>query len=227
MPIYKTKILKKISIAKDTIQVNLKRPNNFDFLAGQYIQLKIPKLFYDDCKGSSRVFSIASSPLKKDELWVAFRNTQSGYKKTLLELTDKDELLIDGPYGFFTLPKNSEKRLIFIAGGVGITPFLSMIQYCFDVKKEYSILLVYCNKDKESTAYFEKLKELQNKIKNFNVVFHYGYLNEEVISNNAQNKENISWFVVGPPAMMIYVENILLNLGVDSDDIYSEGFVGY
>ncbi len=228
MAVYKTKVICVSEIAKGTFEVRLKRPKDFFFEAGQYIQLKIPKLKYADYKGNSRVFSLASSPNEKNFLSVAFRNTQSGYKKTLIEMDKgKKEVLIEGPYGFFTLPEKKDKNLVFIAGGIGITPFLSMIKLCHESKNGYKITLVYCNKDKESSAYLEELEKIAKENKNFSLICHFGRLNVDLIKKNLPNIKSDFCYIVGPPAMMDAAEQILLSVGVEKDNILKEGFVGY
>lgn len=108
----------------------------FSFTAGQYIRLRVPHLEFEDTRGPARLFSIATSP-HDTKLTIVFRHTESGFKKTLIHTALGTELEVEGPWGAFTLPKSSERPLLCIAGGTGITPFLSMLR--FAAKESYPI----------------------------------------------------------------------------------------
>lgn len=137
----KLPVIKQRTTAEKTYEVSFNLSGkSFSFIAGQYIRVTVPKLLYDDQKGPSRVFTIASSPNEKNKLAIAFRDSESGFKKTLLELSQGSLVEIEGPFGYFTLPKNTSRPLIFIASGIGITPFLSMIRFVNSVLRQWSLL---------------------------------------------------------------------------------------
>jgi len=116
-----------------------------DFKAGQYIQISVPKLLYPDPRGNSRVFSIVSSPNNMDEISIAFRNSESSFKRTLIELPVGSSVNVEGPSRFFTLPKKDNKHIVFIVGGIGITPCLSMIRSAKEDELNHKITLLYSN----------------------------------------------------------------------------------
>lgn len=161
----KLPIIEQRTIAEKTDEVSFDLSGkNFVFIAGQYIRVTIPKLLYADPKGSSRVFTIASSPNEKNKLSIAFRDSGSGFKRTLLELPRGSLVEIEGPFGHFVLPRDASRPLVFIAGGIGITPFLSMIRFANENKLNYQITLLYANKNKENAAYLEELTSIAQKI---------------------------------------------------------------
>ncbi len=223
----KTKIKAIKKIAKETFEVSLVRPKDFEFTAGQHIQLALLKLKYADPKGKSRVLSICSSPYDKDTLCVAFRNTGSGYKKTLLELPVGSSLSFEGPLGHFTLPKNDGKKNIFIAGGIGITPFMSMIQSALSGDNPPSITLLYANRDEESCAYLNELKQLSGSSKDFSFYPIVGRIIPDEIQKHVRDIDNISWWIVGPPGMVTEVKHMLAGVGVSDNNIRIEEFTGY
>lgn len=224
---YHTTIVGRKQVAEGTLEVSFKRPEGFSFMAGQYIQLSVPKLLYSDIKGASRVFSIASSSLDQERISVAFRDTGSGFKRTLKELPENAPVNIEGPHGFFTLLQKSTDPLVFIAGGIGITPYLSMIRFADGKRLNLPMTLLYANRDKESAAYLEELQMIANRNKFFTLKNKFGIIDEQFILQNVKNVQNCKWHIAGPPAMVDYVRNILSLLGIDSGKIYYEEFVGY
>lgn len=225
--IFKVGIIEKTEIAFDTTEVSLTRPDNFQFNAGQYIQLSIPNLLYTDPKGSSRVFSIASSPEEKDRLRLAFRNTGSGYKKTLNELEKGNLLDLEGPLGDFTLPQEETKiSHVFIAGGIGITPFMSKIRSLHEPRSSDRLTLLYANRDKNSTAYIKELQDADKK-KLFTLRTVFGKITGEHIDGLVRTTEEGLWWVVGPPPMVAEVSQMLRQSGVLQKTIRIESFTGY
>lgn len=227
MTIYQTTIIEQKQIAKNTLEVSFRRPNDFFFKAGQYIQLGVPKLLYSDVKGSSRVFSIASSPFDQEKISIAFRDTGSGFKRTLKELPINASVNIEGPHGFFTIPQNSSHSHVFIAGGIGITPYLSMLRFIAERGFTFPVMLLYTNRNKERAAYLKELQDTAKCNKYFIFKNRYGRIDKQFIQQSVKNIQRCSWRIGGPPAMVSYVKNILFLLGIDGRLIYSEEFTGY
>jgi len=225
--IYYTTLIDRRTVAEGTLEVSFKRPDNFAFQAGQYIQLGIPKLLYADHKGTSRVFSIASSPLDQEKISVAFRDTSSGFKRSLKELPENAPVNIEGPHGFFTLPQNPAYPLVFMAGGIGITPYLSMIRFAAERGLTFPITLLYANRNKERAAYLEELRDIANSGKYFTLKNKFGKIDEQFIQQSVKNIGQYAWHIAGPPAMVDYMRNILFLLGVDDMRIHCEAFTGY
>lgn len=154
-------IIEQKTIAEKTGEISFALPyKEFNFLAGQYIRVSVPELLRSDPKGAARVFSIASSPNDKNKISIAFRDSRNGFKRTLLKLPPGSLVDIEGPFGYFTLPKNSSQPIIFIAGGIGITPCLSMIRYATEEKLAHPITLLYANRNAESAPYLEELRTI-------------------------------------------------------------------
>lgn len=228
MAVYQTTIVEHKEVAQDTIEVSLLRPAGFVFKAGQYIQLRTPELIYSDPKGSSRVFSIVSSPFDQEKLSVAFRHTGSGYKHSLVELPIDSPVSVEGPHGFITLPKEPSRALVFISGGIGITPHLSMIRSAVKSRYEYPITLLYANRNKESATYLKELQTIASHNKFLTLKNRFGRVDEQFIRQNVKDDaRQCAWYIAGPPAMVDQVRNILSLLGVDSGQMFFEEFTGY
>ena len=130
----------------------------FEFLAGQYIYLTLPKLNYPDPRGATRHFTISSSPTELPKICITTRiRVESGFKKTLDEVEAGVSIEADAPFGEFTLNENDLTPQVFIAGGIGITPFRSMLKYVFDKKLPIPIALIYSNSTPEQITFKSEL----------------------------------------------------------------------
>ncbi len=218
-------IIKEIrKIAEGVTELIFNRPPEFEFKAGQYTQFTLPKLAYPDTKGNSRVFTISSAPHEKEILSIAYRDSGSGYKKTLSELPVGSKVIIEEASGFFTLPKNGEH--IFIAGGIGVTPFVSMIKESLKKEQSLNITLFYANRDKESSAYFEDLENLCAKSNSFIFCPIFERINIGHIQKHLKNT-NLNWWIVGSNKMVADVKYLLTSSGISESNIRTEDFMGY
>lgn len=224
---YHTTLTGKKRIAKDTTEVSFHRPDDFIFRAGQYLQLSVPQLMYNDPAGSSRVLSIASSPLNQKEICVAFRDTGSGFKTTLKALKIGASVIIEGPYGFFTINENASRPIVLIAAGIGIAPYFSMLQYAVATRLDVPITLLYANSSNERAAYLKELKQLSRHNSIIKVKNRVGRIDEQFILESVSNPDNCVWYVAGPLAMVAAVRNLLFVLGIDESMICFEEFTGY
>lgn len=221
-------ILEQKTIAEKTCEVSFGLPGNeFGFLAGQYIRISAPKLLYADTKGISRLFSIASSPNDKNKISVAFRDSASGFKRTLMELPAGSLIDIEGPFGYFTLPKDISRPLVFVAGGIGITPFLSMIRYAIEEKPARQITLLYINRNAESAAYLEELTTIAKQNHHFLLKNQFGRIDADFIRQSVKNLVEPLWYIVGLPTMVAETRHLLSCLDINDAKIYFEDFVGY
>ena len=221
-------IIQQKNIAEKTCEVSFGLSGEeFSFLAGQYIRASVSELLYPDPRGMSRLFSIASSPNDKNKISVAFRDSGSGFKRTLMELPLGSLVNIEGPFGYFTLPKNQNQPIVLIAGGIGITPCISMIRYATEEKLAYPMTLFYSNKNAENAAYLEELETIAKQNPHFLLKNNFGRIGENFIQQSIKNLAEPFWYVVGPGAMVSDTRDLLSHLGVNENQIYSEDFTGY
>ncbi len=227
--VHHTTIIGRKKVAENTLEVSVKRPHDFSFEPGQYIQLSVPELLYSDYRGASRQFSIASSPFDREKISVIFRESDSGFKKTLKELPINAPVFIEGPHGFYTLPEQSDNPFILIAGGIGITPYLSMARSLEKKGLPFPVKLLYGNRNRESAAYLGELLSITDRVKNFSVRNVFGKIDQEFIMKNVgtNNLQDFTWYIAGPPAMVNSVRNTLSLLRVNDEQIYTEEFTGY
>jgi NAD(P)H-flavin reductase len=235
-------LISRKKIAEETIEITLEfKGKDFVFKAGQYVNLIRPGLKRKDLRGNARPFSLTSSPNSKNKISTAFRTSGSGFKQALIKTPLKTVFAVEGPLGSFTLPKAYKRPLVFIAGGIGITPLLSMIRYATEKKLPYNITLLYSNKTTSTSAYLPELERLEKQNRNFHFVLtltqetedsnpdwegEFGRINADFIKKHCGHLNHPLYYVVGTPGMVTGVRQTLLDMGAAKKDIYIEDFTG-
>jgi len=217
-------------VAENTFEVSFDiKGRDFVFEAGQYVRIEIPYDLYDDYFGNNRFFSVLSSPNDKDNIKIAFRMSDSSFKETLVRMHSGSLVGISSPLGAFVLPEKNDKDVLFIAGGIGITPFLSMIRYATENKSKQNITLVYSNRDEKNSAYLEELKNLEKQNNKFNLKNNFGKLDQSALKEllSGMDLKNTVCYVAGPPKMVSSVKDNLLDLSVPEENLKTEEFSGY
>jgi ferredoxin-NADP reductase len=136
------------------------KPHDFVFKAGQYIDLSLSGSQPGASNGLTHTFSIASSP-SDQELVVTTRMRNTAFKQALSTLPIGSEVTIEGPMGSFSLHNNTARPAVFLAGGIGIAPFLSMLSYATGERLRHSIVLFYANRRLEDAAFMDSLWKLE------------------------------------------------------------------
>ncbi len=174
------------------------------------------------------MFSIASSPTDKKRITIAFRDSESGFKRMLIEAPLGYEIIIRGPFGGdFSLPENTARHIVFIAGGIGITPFLSMSRFAAEKELSLPITLLYANRSEKSSAYLKEIEHIASQNRHFTVKKKLGRVDSAFIKQNVKDILGAEWFIAGPPAMVEEAARIVLTLGVNPAAIHKERFTGY
>lgn len=225
MNTYDVVLEKKESIGTQAVQLTLKFPPtiNFDFNPGQYIWLVVPKLNFPDPKGERRAFSITSSSTKKDKITILMRVSDSGFKKTILNLPLNSPLQIIGPFGSsYLVNPQIDKNIVMIAGGVGIAPFSSIIRSLQFYSIPPKIQIIYCSTAPETSSFTADLDQLcsQNDIL---VNKHLGDFRENILPTGIDFL-NDEFYVCGPEALINAVCTILTNKNVPMGRIHLEQF---
>ncbi len=197
---------------KDVLSIIFEKPSSFLFYPGQYLDIELGH--------ESRAFTISASPTE-DFLMLSTKHGHTPFKKILETLKPGYEIKTSHPAGTFILDESSPA--VFIAGGIGITPFRSMIKYCFDQKIQTPITLFYSNTD-DDLVFKKDLDKWMEKLPNLKIIYinttKQGYLNLETI-------ENIIYYLAGPPKMIDSFEKMLVDKGVDKTNIRYDHFDGY
>lgn len=233
----KAKISQKKDIAKGTLYVVYKLEEEINFKPGQYFFITLLNPPYNDSKGATRHFSIVNSPNEKGIIAMATRIRDTAFKRLLVELPIGTEVEIDSIEGSFVFPENEEKPLVFIAGGIGITPFMSMLKFVTEEKLPNKITLIYSNKDKESAAFLSELQDLERENKNFKLIVTMTQdetwqgekrrVDKDFIKDYFPNPNDNKYFISGPPKMVEALFKAITEAGVKSSNIKTENFSGY
>jgi ferredoxin-NADP reductase len=226
-------------VAEGTAAFTFEVEAAFRFEAGQTCDLTIPAPSYQDDKGSSRTFSIASSPGDLPRLTVATRLTGSAFKRSLLEAPPGLEVDLDGPYGSFVLQKNAAKAAVFLAGGIGITPFRSIIKDATERDLPHRLTLFYSNRTPASTAFLSDLEAWQRRNRNFQLVatvagsggeawpYSVGLMDAAFLRPHVGDWPNTICYLAGPLAFVNAMRAAVNAAGADPDNVRSEEFPGY
>ncbi len=235
----RAQIKEKQEVAKGTLLVTFDLfGEEVDFRPGQYFFVTLPDVGYQDEKGLRRHITVVTSPTERGLLGFATRMRDSAFKRSLRQLPVGAEVEVEPPRGRFALPEDPSRPLVFVAGGIGITVFRSMLRYIRDERLPHRVTLIYSNRDRESTAFLEELRELEQELSNLRLVLtmtqDQGW-NGETRKIDGQffrdylggDLDPFTFLVAGPPAMAEAVKNALGEAGVGDENVLTERFSGY
>lgn len=235
----RTRLLGKHGVAEGTLALILERPEGFDFRAGQAIDLYIPEMKRMDPLGNSRTLSIASAPSDK-ELLVAMRIRQTAFKQEISTLEISSELGLDGPYEDFSFWEDESRPSIFLAGGIGITPFRSMVRQEILGGANRQMVLFASNPRPQDIPFreeFAKVAKENDKFKFVPTVTTEGFyprwegergrIKRELILKHVVDPVNADWFAVGPYQFTNAMRELVNEIGGDDDRIKTKEFSGY
>lgn len=211
----------------------------FVFNAGQFLEYTLPHPHTDN-RGMRRYFTIASSPTEDLTLLTTrFFPQSSSFKTALRTLRPGREITIFSPEGDFVLPADEKQPLVFIAGGIGITPFRSMIKYLLDENQPRPVTLLYSARAPEDFAFRELFDEAKTKL-GLKVVYtvtnqqigsswegRIGLIDENLIRDSVSDLENSLFYVSGPQPMVEEFRKMLANMGIIQAKIKTDYFPGY
>jgi ferredoxin-NADP reductase len=209
-----------------------------DFRPGQYFWVELPDRGYDDEKGLRRHISVVTSPTERGVLGLATRIRDSAFKRTLAELQVGDEVDVEEPKGSFVLPEDTSRPYVFIAGGIGITVFRSMLRYIADTHQPYRVTLVYSNRNRAAAAFLDELEELRSRIPGLDVVLVFTdepgwegesrHVDADVLRDHlAEPLDAYTYMVAGPPGMAEDVGEKVRAAGVPEEQVVVAKFSGY
>jgi ferredoxin-NADP reductase len=218
------------TVAEGTMMFRFEKPQGFSFAAGQAIDLSLldPPA---EPNSSHRLLSLVSAPFEA-ELAVATRmRDASAFKRALGGLAPGAKVRLKGPQGVMTLHEDRARAAVFIAGGIGITPFMSMLRQAAHERLGHRFFLLYSNRLPEQAAFLHELQRLERQYDHFRLLArmtdHDGFLDEEAIKGFVASAESPLFYLAGPPAMADAMTRILRGSGVRAEDISSEEFYGY
>lgn len=240
MATHEIRLLRHETIAEGTMAFHFSRPEGFEFRAGQSMALSLITPPETDDEGSSRTFTIASAPHEAG-LLIATRMRDSAFKRVLKSLPPGSPLNMDGPDGDMVLENDAALPIVFLAGGIGITPFRSMAVHAAQAQLPHRITLFYGNRRPEDAPFLDELRELEARNPNFRLVAlmsaaeksappwrgETGYIRRDLIERFVAEPQAALYYFAGPPAMTEAMHALLAEMGVDETAMRHEEFYGY
>ncbi len=238
--VHTSNLFSREAVAEGTMAFRFTKPADFEFRAGQSIDVTLLNPPETDEEGNTRAFSLVSAPFDPD-LMIATRMRDTAFKRVLRAAPVGMEVKLEGPSGSFVLHRKAEKAAVLLAGGIGITPFLSMVRQATNDKTQHQIYLFYSNRRPEDAPFLDVLKEVTRQNPNFHLIAtmtqlahstrewkgETGLINEEMLVKHLPTLQGPIYYLAGPPAMVAAMRRMLMNAKVDEDDIRTEEFSGY
>jgi len=235
----RAQIKEKREVAKGTLLVIFDLlGREVDFKPGQYFWVTLLDPPYDDEKGPRRHITAVTSPNERGVLGLCTRLRDSAFKRSLAELPIGAEVEVEEPKGSFLLPEETNRRYVFIAGGIGITVFRCMLRYIAEEQLPHRVTLLYSNRDRDSAAFLDELVELEHDNSNLELVLtmtddpdwdgEKRRIDAEFLRDHLGEELNsFSYLIAGPPAMVEGVVGTLEAAGVPEERIRPARFSGY
>jgi glycine betaine catabolism B len=228
----------KTQLTPDTYDLAFIPDQKVSFHPGQYLEWTIPAAGADN-RGNRRYFTIASSPTESVvRMGVKMYPNGSTFKKTLYELQPGDRIVASQLAGDFTLPNDPARKLAFIAGGIGITPFRSMMRYMLDTGEKRDAVLLYSARTDKDIAYKDVFDEARKKL-GMKTVYAVGaaeqlepdmqvaMIDAEMIKREVPDYTGRQFYISGPRAMVTSFERTLSDMGVPRSHIVTDFFPGF
>jgi ferredoxin-NADP reductase len=148
---------------------------------------------------------------------------------------------IEGPYGDLALHEDASRPAVFLAGGIGVTPFRSMVLDASNRGLQHRLFLFYSNRKPADAAYLTELRELEQKNPRFKLIatftegeavpqggaVEHGYITAKMIAKHVGDLSSSIFYVAGPPAMVSAMEAVLKDAGIGQENVHAEKFSGY
>ena len=234
------RIEEKLEVAKGTLLVAFDLlGETVDFIPGQYFWVTLLDAPYNDERGTRRHFSVVSSPNEHEKVAFCTRIRDSAFKRSLLELPVGAAAEVEPPKGTFLLPSDVDRPYVFLAGGIGITVFRSMLRYIAEEDLRHRITLVYSNRDAESTPFLKELQELEEANPRFRLLLtmtddpswegEHRRIGPELLREHLGRSDlaSFDYLVAGPPSMVDGVVKGLHAAGVPEQRVRADRFSGY
>jgi ferredoxin-NADP reductase len=230
---------RKVRLSPDIVDFAFLPSQQLAFAPGQYMELTLAHASADS-RGNRRYFTIASSPTEDTvHLGVRFYPRSSTFKRALYALDGRPRMVAGPVAGDFTLPADPTRKLAFIAGGIGITPYRSMLRYLLDTGQTRDIVLFYSNRGVNDIIYQDVIGAAQERL-GVRVVHtltdgaavppdwggYVGRLDERMIAEALPDYRERTFYLSGPPEMVHAAEGVLRRLGVHSGQVKKDDFPG-
>lgn len=224
------KLIKKEEISGNIYSFSFQNINSLKWHAGQFLQILIPHQNPDD-RGVKRFFTIASAPFEEIIMITTRIETEnsSSFKKAMINLRAGDIVECNEPQGKFIVePEDLTKKIVFIAGGIGITPIRSILLDINHKKESFKADLLYANRD-DDLPFKKDLQNVENLNENFKIYYFIQpkFIVKEELDKLYKDYRDINFYLSGPINMIKAIANILYEKDISKDNIRTDYFPGY
>jgi ferredoxin-NADP reductase len=227
-------------VAVNTMAFCFEKPRGFTFKAGQYVSLTQVDPPETDAKGGTRTFSIASAP-EEAEVMITTRMRDSAFKRCLKTMRLGTKLAMEAPLGDLVLHDDPARAAVFLAGGIGVTPFRSIVVSAARAKLPRWLFLFYSNHRPEDAPFLDELGKLEEMNPNYKFIGtmtkidessrpwrgETGRVSKEMLLRYVSDLTRAIYYVAGPPAMVFAAQEMLTEAGASTENIRTEEFFGY
>ena len=236
---YLLKLQNRYEVAERTMAFEFEKPEPFVFKAGQSIDMTLIKPHETDAEGNRRAFSIASAPDER-RLLIATRMRDTAFKRVLATIQIGTQVEIEGPFGDLVLHNDASRAAVFLAGGIGITPFRSILLQAKRDHLQHSLFCFYANRRPEDAPFLKELEALQKSHSRTIIPTmtqmtpldpswngEIGHIDHSMLARHLKFAMSPIYYLAGPPGMVTALHQMLKNAGVGDNDIRTEEFSGY
>ena len=238
-PTFEAALVGRELVAERTMAFRFAKPADWTFRAGQFIDITLLDPADTDAEGNTRGFSIASAP-SEDVIMIATRLRDTAFKRVLQAVPLGTQVRIEGPFGNLRL-HNAARPGVVLTGGIGITPFRSiLVEAARAGGLPYPVIVFYANRRPQDAAFLDELRLLAEQDANLRFIptmsgldastawdGERGHINSAMLRRHLEGAADAIYYLTGPPGMVQGLRTMLIDTGIDQDDIRTEEFTGY
>jgi ferredoxin-NADP reductase len=240
MTIHEARLVRRETVAEGTMAFYFSKPSAFRHKAGQSLLMTLIDPAETDSEGDGRTFTIASAP-HEPELMIATRMRDTAFKRFLKTAPLETTVKINGPNGEMVLHDDAARPAVFLAGGIGITPFLAMSRHAANRRLPHRLYLFYANRRPEDAAFLPELQKMEELNPSYRLIAimgqpeksaqpwsgDTGFIRRELLERHLADITSPVYYFAGPPAMTMAMRRMLEEIGIDQQSMRYEEFYGY
>jgi ferredoxin-NADP reductase len=237
---FDTQLISKDTVAEGTMAFHFAKPEGFRFVAGNAANVTLVDPPETDRKGATRTFSIVSAP-SESTVTFATRMRDSAFKRVLKTAPAGTRARLAEPGGEFTLDPTDPRPAVLLAGGIGITPFVSMSRHAANERLGRPLWLFYSNRRPEDAPFLDELMALERRNPNYRCVAtmtdmeksarpwrgERGFVDQAMLQRHLGDLSTAVYYIAGPPAMVEAMQQMLGAAGVPTEAVHTDEFYGY
>lgn len=240
MALCDVRLVRRETVAEGTMAFHFSKPPAFRHQAGQSVLLKLVNPPETDSEGDARTFTLASAP-HEEVLIIATRMRDTAFKRVLKTAPIGMAAVIDGPHGEMVLHDDPARPAVFLAGGIGITPFLSMARHAAQARLPHRLYLFYSNRRPEDAAFIVELRQMEQANPNYRLIAtmaepeksshpwsgETGFIRRDLLERHLPDLASPVYYFAGPPQMTMAMQKMLEDIGIPEQEMRYEEFYGY